>query len=124
MALVRNFERKEMERNSIMKRYRTTYTTFERDGRVIEARAASGATACFASGKPGLSFQTTITHHAATAQLVIDRGKDSDAENRAILDQLKSHKAKIEQAFGASLMFLRVSAAQPRMGGLPLTRLN
>ena len=57
----------------------------------------------FASGKPGLSFQTTITQHAATAQLVIDRGKDADAENRMIFDQLKSDKAKIEQEFGAPL---------------------
>jgi hypothetical protein len=57
----------------------------------------------FASGKPGLSFVTTITQHSATAQLVIDRGKDSDAENRAILDQLKGHKVEIEQAFGGPI---------------------
>jgi hypothetical protein len=57
----------------------------------------------FASGKPGLSFQTSITQHAATAQLVIDRGKDSAAENRKVLDHLKSHKAEIEQDFGGPL---------------------
>ena len=57
----------------------------------------------FASGKPGLSFETTIAQHSATAQLVIDRGKDADAENRSILEQLKSHKAEIEQKFGGPL---------------------
>ncbi len=57
----------------------------------------------FATGKRGLSFQTSITQHAATAQLVIDRGKDSAAENRTILDQLKGHKAEIEQEFGGPL---------------------
>jgi hypothetical protein len=57
----------------------------------------------FASGKRGLSFSTTITQHAATVQLVIDRGKDSAAENRMILDQLKANKAKIEQEFGGPL---------------------
>jgi Domain of unknown function (DUF4268) len=57
----------------------------------------------FASGKPGLSFLTSITQHSATAQLVIDRGKDADVENRTIFEQLKSHKAKIEQEFGAPL---------------------
>lgn len=38
-------------------------------------------------------------------QLAIDRGKESEAENRAILDQLKSHKREIEQAFGAPLIW-------------------
>jgi hypothetical protein len=55
------------------------------------------------SGKPGISFTTTIKEHSATAQLVIDRGKDSDAENRAILDQLRAHKTEIERAFGEPL---------------------
>jgi hypothetical protein len=57
----------------------------------------------FASGKPGLSFVTSITQHSATAQLVIDRGKDSDVENRTILDQLKGHQTEIEQKFGGPL---------------------
>jgi hypothetical protein len=41
----------------------------------------------------------------ATTQLVIDRGKNSDAENRAILEQLRTHKSEIEQAFGAPLIW-------------------
>jgi hypothetical protein len=57
----------------------------------------------FASGKPGLSFLTSIKQHAATAQLVIDRGKDSAVENRTILDHLKKHRAEIEREFGAPL---------------------
>jgi hypothetical protein len=57
------------------------------------------------SGKQGLSFHTSIKEKSATAQLVIDRGKDSDAENRAILDQLKAHKTEIEQAFGVPLIW-------------------
>jgi len=56
-----------------------------------------------ASGKRGLSFVTTITQHEATAQLVIDRGRDSDAENRAILNRLKQHNAEIEREGGAPL---------------------
>jgi hypothetical protein len=57
----------------------------------------------FASGKPGLSFVTSIKQHSATTELVIDRGKDADVENRTILEQLKSHKADIEQKFGGPL---------------------
>lgn len=56
-----------------------------------------------ASGKPGLSFTTTIKEHSATTQLVIDRGKESDTENRKILSQLHSHKEEIERAFGSPL---------------------
>jgi hypothetical protein len=55
------------------------------------------------SGKPGVSFQTTIKQHGATVQLLIDRGKGSDAENRVIFDQLFGHKDKIEAEFGAPL---------------------
>jgi hypothetical protein len=56
----------------------------------------------FASGKRGLWFHTSITEHAATVQLVIDRGKSAD-ENRMILNQLKSHEAQIQHEFGAPL---------------------
>jgi len=56
-----------------------------------------------ASGKPGISFTTTIKERSATAQLVIDRGKESDTENRRILDQLRMHKDEIERAFGLPL---------------------
>src|SRR5262249_1437459 len=57
----------------------------------------------FASGARGVSFQNSITQHAATTELVIDRGKGSEAENRAILDQLKKHKVEIEREFGGWL---------------------
>jgi len=35
MALLRHFERKDMERNSIHDENRATYTVFERDGRMF-----------------------------------------------------------------------------------------
>jgi Domain of unknown function (DUF4268) len=57
----------------------------------------------FSSGKPGLAFQTSITQHEATVQLVIDRGKDSTEDNQKILDHLKNRKPEIEQAFGEPL---------------------
>jgi Domain of unknown function (DUF4268) len=55
------------------------------------------------SGNPGISFQTSITQHESTVQLVIDR-RDV-AENQRILDQLKAHKADIEKAFGGPLQW-------------------
>lgn len=59
------------------------------------------------AGKRGLQFLHSVTQHAATAELVIDRGKDSDAENRAILEKLKSHQAEIEKEVGAPLEWYR-----------------
>jgi hypothetical protein len=55
------------------------------------------------AGKAGLSWLYSVTKHSATAELPIDRGKDSEIENRAILEELKSHQAEIEAAFGGSL---------------------
>jgi hypothetical protein len=43
----------------------------------------------FASGKRGLSFSTTITQHAATVQLVIDRGKDDMQQVQEFIDSMK-----------------------------------
>jgi hypothetical protein len=55
------------------------------------------------SGKLGISFQTSIKEHSAATALVINRGKESDTENRRILDELKAHKDEIERAFGSPL---------------------
>ncbi len=55
------------------------------------------------AGKYGLSYQYAITRHANTVELVIDRGKDGEAENQALFEQLMSHKAEIEGSFGAGL---------------------
>jgi hypothetical protein len=55
------------------------------------------------SGKNGLSFLYAVTRHSNSVELVIDRGKDSDDENRTIFEQLKTHQAEIEAAFGGPL---------------------
>ena len=55
------------------------------------------------SGRNGLSFMYAVTKHANTVELVIDRGKDSDDENRSIFEQFKAHQAEIESTFGAPL---------------------
>lgn len=64
------------------------------------------------AGKYGLWFVYTVTQHAATAELVIDRGKGSDAENRALLEQLKTHQTEIEQCFGGLLEWYRPEDAR------------
>jgi hypothetical protein len=55
------------------------------------------------AGKAGLSYQYAVTQHANSVELVIDRGKEAEAENKAIFDQLEKHKPEIEEAFGGPL---------------------
>jgi hypothetical protein len=55
------------------------------------------------SGVSGLSFIYTVTKHGATAELYIDRGKDTEEENKAIFQRLAAHKAQIEEVFGEPL---------------------
>jgi len=59
------------------------------------------------AGKQGLSFTYTIKQHQAGVELYIDGGKDSDAENRTIFDQLAAHREEIEKAFGGPLEWMR-----------------
>lgn len=60
------------------------------------------------AGKSGLAFNYSVTQHEARVELYIDRGKDSEKENKAIFDQLFSHKEEIERAFGESLIWERL----------------
>ena len=41
------------------------------------------------SGVRGLNLNYTVTQHECAAELYIDRGKDGEAENKAIFDQLR-----------------------------------
>lgn len=55
------------------------------------------------AGIRGLNLNYVVTQDDCSAELYIDRGKDFDAENKSIFDQLFSHKDEIETA--ASLKF-------------------
>jgi hypothetical protein len=60
------------------------------------------------AGKSGMSFNYVVWEHESSVELYIDRGKESEAENKAIFDKLASKKAQIEKAFGASLEWERL----------------
>ena len=60
------------------------------------------------SGIRGLSLNYSITQETAAAELYIDRGKDSEAENKQIFDQLHNKRAEVEKAFGGALSWERL----------------
>ena len=62
------------------------------------------------AGIRGLAFNYVVTQNGSVAELYIDRGKDSDATNKAIFDQLAARKEEIEAAFGGSLQWDRMDA--------------
>lgn len=60
------------------------------------------------SGVRGLNLNYTVTQDMCGAELYIDRGKNSEEENKAIFDQLFAHQEEIEQAFGGALSWERL----------------
>lgn len=60
------------------------------------------------AGKHGLQLNYVVRKHDAHVELYIDRGKDSEKENKEIFDQLAESKDSIEKAFGEPLEWERL----------------
>jgi hypothetical protein len=60
------------------------------------------------SGVRGLSLNYVVTQDECAAELYIDRGKDGEAENKAIFDQLQVNKPEVEEVFGGPLSWERL----------------
>lgn len=60
------------------------------------------------TGIRGLNLNYVVTQDTCAAELYIDRGKDTEAENKSIFDQLFAHKSEIDAAFGESLKWERL----------------
>jgi hypothetical protein len=60
------------------------------------------------SGTRGLNLNYVAAQDGCAAELYIDRGKDSEEENKSIFDQLFGHKTEVEKAFGKSLSWERL----------------
>jgi len=52
------------------------------------------------AGKSGLAYNYSISQHEGRVELYIDRGKESEEENRMIFDQLYQNREEIERSFG------------------------
>lgn len=60
------------------------------------------------AGKRGLGYNYSITQHEGKVELYIDRGKDSENENKQIFDDLHKNKNEIEKSFGDKLSWERL----------------
>lgn len=60
------------------------------------------------AGKSGLTFNYVARQHEAYVELYIDRGKESEEENKTIFDQLMRYKESIEAEFGGPLEWQRL----------------
>lgn len=60
------------------------------------------------AGKSGISYNYVVWEHESAAELYIDRGKDSQEENKAIYDKLYAKKDEIEAKTGFALEWQRL----------------
>lgn len=60
------------------------------------------------TGVRGLSFNYVVMQDECRVELYIDRGKDSNEENKQIFDELHASRQAIEQTFGAPLAWERL----------------
>lgn len=60
------------------------------------------------AGRHGLGFNYSVTQHESTAELYIDKGKDSGEQSKEIFDKLHNFKDKIEAVFGEPLEWQRL----------------
>ena len=60
------------------------------------------------AGRSGLAYNFAVRQHDAQVELYIDRGEDSEEENKRIFDVLFSKCEEIEKAFGGKLNWERL----------------
>lgn len=60
------------------------------------------------AGRSGMSYNYVITEHDSRVELYVDLGRDSDETNKAIFDQLETHREAVEATFGEPLTWERL----------------
>lgn len=60
------------------------------------------------AGRAGISYNYVVWEHGSAVEVYIDRGKDSQDENKSIFDNLLVNKEKIEEKTGFNLEWQRL----------------
>ena len=61
------------------------------------------------SGVRGLNLNYAVTQDQSSAELYIDRGRDSQEQNKSIFDQLFAHRQQIDLAIGKEVSWERLN---------------
>lgn len=98
------------ERYVIRKRWWTTLIARSISVNKTHAHITPGEHGFIAAsaGIRGLSFNYAVMQDECRVELYIDRGKDSEQENKQIFDQLYANREAIDSAFGAPLEWERL----------------
>jgi hypothetical protein len=62
------------------------------------------------AGRVGITYNYVLWEHETAVELYVDRGKDSEKQNKSIFDKLSAKKSQIEKVFGDSLEWERLDA--------------
>ncbi len=90
------------ERYGIRERFWTGLLAKAAEKTKLHANVSAGSFGWIGAGagKTGLAFNYAVRQHQTQVELYIDSGKDSEAQNKAIFDQLFSQRESIEKTFG------------------------
>lgn len=103
--------KKEMaERYLIRERFWTQLLNYAKDKTKLHSNISPGKHSWIgtSAGKQGLAFNYVLSKHEGRVELYIDRGKDSEEENKDIFDQLFTNKDKVEAVLGGNLEWERL----------------
>jgi len=97
------------ERYIIRRKFWTSLIARAKDRTKLHANIAPSKNSSISTvaGKSGLNYSYVIRQHDAQVDLYIDRGKESQDENKSIFDAFYSEKHQIEDIFGVPLDWQR-----------------
>lgn len=98
------------ERYHIRKRWWTSLIELSSSENKLHAHITPGEYSWIgvSAGVRGINYNYSVTQNESFAELYIDRGKESEEENKEIFENLFSYKNEIEAAFGGSLEWERL----------------
>jgi hypothetical protein len=98
------------ERYDIRERFWTGLLEVAKEKTALHAKVSPGQYNWVGagSGTRGLGFNYAVREHGTQVELYIDRGKDSDAENQRIFEELVGRREEVEAAFGDTLEWQRL----------------
>ena len=112
------------ERYDIRKAFWTQFLDYAKSQTKLHASISPGRYAWIGTGggKRGLGFNYVVWEHETSVELYIDRGRDSEQENKAIFNALNAKRQEIEAVFGEPLEWERLDTRRASRIRKTLTR--